>query len=229
MPPPREPARQSACVLRCTSRLERRAHRSGFCLVAGLDEAGRGCLFGPVFAAAVILDKQRPVRGLNDSKQLEPRRREILAKRIRERAVAWSVASVDAAEIDRINIYQASRLAMRHALQGLTTQPDFLLVDALVLDTPIPQRSIIHGDALSHSIAAASILAKVDRDASMAEWDRLYPQFGFPSHKGYSTPEHLRALAEHGPTPHHRFSYEPVRIAAGIDVQLGLFAAAGAE
>ena len=143
--------------------------------------------------------------------------------------MAWSVAAVDAAEIDRINIYQASRLAMRHALEALATQPDFLLVDALVLDTPIRQRSVIHGDALSHSIAAASILAKVDRDASMLEWHRLYPQFGFTSHKGYSTPEHLRALAEHGPTPHHRFTYEPVRIAAGIDVQLGLFATAGSD
>ena len=194
--------------------------------MAGLDEAGRGSLFGPVFAAAVILDRDRPVRGLNDSKQLEPERREELALRIRERAVGWSVGRAEANEIDRLNIYQASRLAMKRALQQLQPAPDFLLVDALVLDTGIDQRSVIHGDALSHSIAAGSILAKVDRDACMREWDALYPEFGFACHKGYSTPQHLKALSTHGPTPHHRFSYQPVREAAGIDVQLELFAEA---
>jgi ribonuclease HII len=212
---------------RCTSRLERQARKDGFRLIAGLDEAGRGCLFGPVFAAAVILDPAKQVRGLDDSKALEPERREELAVRIRERAVGWSVASADSTEIDRINIYQASRLAMRRALDCLCPAPDFLLVDALVLDWPATQRSVIHGDALSHSIAAASILAKVDRDQCMREWDRVYPNYGFASNKGYSTPEHLRALDSFGPTPQHRRSFEPVRIAAGIDVQLTLFARAG--
>jgi ribonuclease HII len=210
----------------CSSRYERQARERGFRLVAGLDEAGRGSLFGPVFAAAVVLDPERPVRGLNDSKQLGPERREVLAARIRERAAGWAVASVDASEIDRINIYQASRLAMLRALEGLPIRPEFLLVDALTLDSSLPQRALIHGDALSHSIAAASILAKVDRDASMEEWDAMYPDYGFLNHKGYSTPEHLRALDLRGPTPHHRYSFEPVRQAAGLDPQLSLFAEA---
>ncbi len=207
----------------CTSRFERRAFKLGFRLVAGLDEAGRGCLFGPVYAAAVILDPARPIRGLNDSKQLTAGRREALAHLIRSRSLAWSVASVDAAVIDRVNIYQASRLAMRLALDKLQPRPDYLLVDALCLDTPIAQESLIHGDARCRSIAAASVLAKVERDASMNQWDCLYPQYGFCQHKGYSTPQHLEALAQHGPTPHHRFSYEPVRAAGGAGAQLSLF------
>lgn len=212
----------------CSSRLERQARARGFRRIAGLDEAGRGCLFGPVFAAAVILDPDRPIRGVNDSKQVEPEIRETLAARIRERAVAWAVAKVDAQVIDRINIYQASRLAMKLALEQLSEAPDYLLVDALVLDTPIEQQSVIHGDALSRSIAAASILAKVDRDASMAEWDRQYPGYGFLRHKGYSTPEHIEALGRLGPTPHHRYSYEPVRVAAGLaPEQLSLFGGEG--
>jgi ribonuclease HII len=214
-------------VRRCSSRFERHARRNGFRLVAGLDEAGRGSLFGPVFAAAVVLDPADPIRGLNDSKLLDPETRDTLADRIRRRALGWAVASVDAAEIDRINIYQASRLAMRRALDGLSPCPDFLLVDALSLETTIAQRALIHGDALSHSIAAASILAKVHRDACMCEWDRVYPEYGLASNKGYSTPEHLGALARHGPSPHHRFSFEPVRLAAGLDPQLSLFAGVG--
>lgn len=210
----------------CTSRFERKAFHLGFRLVAGLDEAGRGCLFGPVYAAAVILDPARPIRGLNDSKQLSPAAREALAPVIRERCIAWSVASVDAGVIDRINIYQASRLAMRQALENLQPQPDYLLVDALQIETPISQQALIHGDALCRSIAAASVLAKVERDASMEEWDRMYPHFGFLGHKGYPTPRHLEALARHGPTPHHRFSYEPVRSAGDTGAQLTLFAEA---
>lgn len=185
--------------------------------MAGLDEAGRGCLFGPVFAAAVILDPERPIRGLNDSKQLDPERRMVLAARIRERARAWAVASVDSQTIDRINILEASRLAMKLAVLRLETSPDYLLVDAIRIDSPIEQRPLIHGDALSFSIAAASILAKVDRDAAMAEWDRQYPGYGLAGNKGYATPDHRKALAELGPTPHHRFSYAPVRAAAGLD------------
>ncbi len=195
----------------------------GFRRVAGFDEAGRGCLFGPVFAAAVVLDPGRPIRGLNDSKQVEPEVRQRLAGEIRVHALAWAVASVGSAEIDRINILQASRRAMKLALESLAPPPDYLLVDALHLDTAIAQQAVIHGDALSRSIAAASILAKVDRDASMAEWDRVYPGYGFAGHKGYGTARHLEALAKLGPTPDHRLSFEPVRQAAGLG-QMSLFA-----
>ncbi|MBK5292679.1 MAG: ribonuclease HII [Acidobacteriia bacterium] len=216
-------------ALQCTNRPERQAYKMGFCRVAGLDEAGRGCLFGPVYAGAVILNPARPIRGLRDSKQLTAVERQVLAGKIRETALAWSVAWADNGEIDRLNIYQASRLAMKRALEGLSPRPDYLLVDALSLDTTIQQKSLIHGDALSRSIAAASILAKVDRDESMRDWDRMYPQYGFLHHKGYCTREHLRALAEHGVTAHHRFSYEPVREAAGGSGQLSLFGQAGLE
>ncbi|MEZ5398310.1 MAG: ribonuclease HII [Bryobacteraceae bacterium] len=208
----------------CSSRFEREVRRHGYRMVAGVDEAGRGCLFGPVFAAAVILDPDRPIRGLNDSKLLAPERREVLAGRIRERARAWAVASVGPGEIDRINILQASRLAMKLAVERLGVAPDYLLVDATTVDVSIEQRCLIHGDALSFSIAAASILAKVDRDASMTDWESRYPGYGFARHRGYSTPQHLEALDRLGPTPHHRYSYEPVRIAAGLSPkQLPLF------
>jgi ribonuclease HII len=196
--------------MRCTARLENRARREGYRLIAGADEAGRGALFGPVMAAAVILDPDRPIRGLNDSKQLDPETRLELAPLIRERAIAWSVAALDAAQIDWINIYQASREAMRRAVTALSPQPDLLLVDALTLDVPMPQRSLIHGDAQSVSIAAASILAKVERDALMHEWDAVYPQYGLASNKGYGTPDHHAGLANHGATPLHRLSYSPV-------------------
>jgi len=172
---------------------------------------GRGCLFGPVFAAAVILSPDQPIRGLDDSKQLSPERRTRLAELIRERAVAWAVAGVKAREIDRINILEASRLAMRHAVEQLSPQADYLLVDALTLETGLDQRALIHGDARCRSIAAASILAKVDRDALMTECDHLYPLYGLARNKGYGTPEHLRALRLHGPTPEHRDSFAPVR------------------
>ncbi len=210
----------------CSSRYERAAWARGFVRVAGFDEAGRGCLFGPVCAAAVILDPERSIRGLNDSKQLEPQRREVLAGRIRERAVAWAVEFVDSQTIDRINILQASRLAMKRALDRLSPAPDYLLVDALRLDSSIEQLPLVHGDARSFSIAAASILAKVDRDAALTELDRNFPGYGLASNKGYCTPDHLRALAALGPTPQHRYSYAPVRMAAGIDsVQTSLFGA----
>ncbi|MBL8221983.1 MAG: ribonuclease HII [Bryobacterales bacterium] len=193
------------------STYEQAARKKGYSLIAGADEAGRGSLFGPVYAAAVILDKGNPIRGLRDSKQLSRERREVLAVRIRERALAWAVATADATEIDAINIYQASRLAIQRAVSKLQPGPDYLLVDALQIDLEIPQEGIIHGDALSPSIAAASILAKVDRDACLCEWDQRYPAYGLARHKGYPTPEHLEALALHGPTPHHRMSYAPVR------------------
>lgn len=196
--------------LRCTLRYEKKAWESGARLVAGVDEVGRGSLFGCVVAAAVILDPAYRVRGLRDSKLLLPERREVLAQRIREHAVAWAIAAVDAARIDQINIYHASRAAMRDAVIQLVPAADHLLVDAMRIDCDVPQHAIIHGDALSASIAAASILAKVERDRMMCEWDAVFPQYGLASHKGYSTPKHVAALRELGPTPLHRQSFAPV-------------------
>jgi len=196
--------------LRCTLKYEKKAWGCGAQLVAGVDEVGRGSLFGCVVAAAVILDPAYRLRGLRDSKLLLPERREVLAERIREHAVAWSVAAVDAARIDQINIYQASRAAMREAVLGLAPAPDHLLIDALKIECNLPQDAIIHGDALSASIAAASILAKVARDRIMREWDAVFPEYGLAAHKGYSTPKHLAALRELGPTPLHRQSFAPV-------------------
>src|SRR2546425_316806 len=220
-------AEQPAGKIRCDGTIEREVRARGFRSVAGVDEVGRGALFGPVFAAAVILSQDRPVRGLNDSKQLEPERRTTLAGRIRERAAAWAVAAVDAATIDRINIYQASRLAMKLAVEKLKPAADFLLIDALFLDVPIAQRALIQGDARCQAIAAASILAKVERDACMCEWDAVFPDYGLARHKGYSTPEHAGALASHGPTPLHRLSFEPVRsrslFPVDLDEQMDLF------
>jgi ribonuclease HII len=217
---------------RCEATLERELRARGFGAVAGVDEVGRGALFGPVAAAAVVLRPDCPVRGLNDSKLLDPERRESLALRIRERAAAWAVAAVDAATIDRINIYQASRLAMRLAVSRLRPAPDFLLVDAVAIDLPLPQQSLIKGDARCHAIAAASIIAKVYRDACMRVWDEVFPQYGLASHKGYATPEHLKALEEFGPTPLHRLSFAPVRARSlfplDADAQGNLFAVAGA-
>jgi ribonuclease HII len=196
--------------LRCTLRYEKKAWQEGARLVAGVDEVGRGSLFGAVVAAAVILDPGYRIRGLRDSKLLDPERRELLAERIRDHAIAWAVAAVDAARIDQINIYQASRLAMREAVARLSPEADYLLVDAMRLDCALPQRPIIHGDALSASIAAASILAKVERDRLIREWDPVFPVYGLASNKGYSTPQHLAALREHGPSPLHRQSFAPV-------------------
>jgi ribonuclease HII len=196
--------------LRCTLKFEKNAWAAGAKLVAGVDEVGRGSLFGPVVAAAVILDPGYRVRGLRDSKLLPAQRREILAERIRQHAVAWAIAAVDAARIDQINIYQASRVAMREAVLGLRPHPDHLLIDAVRLDCDLRQEAIIHGDALSASIAAASILAKVERDRLVCEWDPIFPVYGLASNKGYSTPHHIAALREHGPCPLHRQSFAPV-------------------
>jgi ribonuclease HII len=195
----------------CCSRYEREARQSGWLRIAGLDEAGRGSLFGPVVAAAVILNPRRRIVGLDDSKKLNPERRGELAPRIREHALAWAIAEIDASRIDAWNIYQASRQAMIAAVSQLHPLPDYLLLDAIEIDLPIEQKALIHGDARSVSIAAASILAKTERDRRMQEFDQLYPQYGLAQHKGYGTPEHLEALRQHGPTPLHRFSYAPVR------------------
>ncbi len=221
-----------AAPFRCEATLERELQARGFRAVAGVDEVGRGALFGPVVAAAVVLSPDRPIRGLNDSKQLEPEVRETLAERIRERAVSWAIGAVDAATIDSINIYQASRLAMRLAVSRLNPGPDFLLVDAVSIDLPLPQRPLIKGDERCHAIAAASIVAKVYRDACMRAWDVIFPAYGLASHKGYSTPEHCKAIEELGPTPLHRLSFEPVRARSlfpiDYNLQMDLFQAAGA-
>ncbi len=195
----------------CSSRFERAARKLGWTRIAGLDEAGRGALFGPVVAAAVILNPKRRIVGLDDSKKLTADRRGELAPRIKEYALAWAVAEMDAQRIDAWNIYQASRQAMTAALEQLSIRPDYLLLDAIKLDVLIEQKSLIKGDAKSVSIAAASILAKTHRDMRMEEWDAIYPQYGLAQHKGYGTPEHLEALRVHGPTPLHRYSFSPVR------------------
>ena len=202
--------------IRCVSSFERQARERGFARVAGVDEVGRGCLFGPVFAAAVILDPERPVRDLRDSKIIDAPEREKLARHIKARAICWAVGGADVFEIDQINIYQASRLAMRRAVESLAVSPDFLLIDALKLDLPIEQLPLIDGDARCRAIAAASILAKVHRDECLAHWDRVFPEYNLASNKGYSTPDHRRALRKHGPTLMHRFSFEPVRASSPL-------------
>ncbi len=198
-------------ALVCGDKHERAAREQGAIAVAGVDEVGRGSLFGPVVAAAVILPPRVRLRGVRDSKQLEPEERERLDVRIRKVAVAIAIGFADAATIDAINIRRASHLAMLSAIAQLCPEPDFLLIDAERLDTPCQQKGIIYGDSISVSIAAASIVAKVYRDAWMCRYHDKYPQYGLASHKGYGTPEHLRALHQHGPTPLHRMTYEPVR------------------
>lgn len=201
----------TAPVTRCLSSYERRARERGFSCIAGVDEVGRGCLFGPVFAAAVILDPNRAIKNLRDSKIVDQGEREKLARHIKSRCVSWAIGGADVYEIDQINIYQASRLAMRRAVEALAVKPDYLLIDALKLDLPVEQSALIGGDARCRAIAAASIIAKVHRDACLAQWHEVFPQFNLASNKGYATPDHRRALREHGPTLMHRFSFEPVR------------------
>lgn len=196
--------------LHCGLRYEKAARAAGALMIAGVDEVGRGALFGPVVAAAVILPSDCRIRGLRDSKQLEREDRERLSKIVEKRAVCFAIEEVDAETIDRVNIYHASKLAMLRAVARLAPAADHLLIDALRLDLPCAQTSIIYGDSLSISIAAASVIAKVYRDRRMCEYHEQWPQYGLSSHKGYSTPEHKRALAEHGPTPLHRFSFRPV-------------------
>jgi ribonuclease HII len=180
-------------------------------LIAGVDEAGRGPLAGPVVAAAVILDPARPVRGLRDSKLLSEIQRDRLAPRIRDRAIAWAVAIADVAEIDRLNILWASMLAMQRAVEALAVAPDAAWIDGdRCPKLACPAHAFVGGDAMHAAIAAASILAKTARDAMLCELDREYPQYGFAQHKGYATPEHRSALSRHGPCPAHRRSFAPV-------------------
>jgi ribonuclease HII len=196
--------------LKCTQKFEKLAWDSGAKLIAGVDEVGRGSFFGPVVAAAVILEPDYRIKGLRDSKLLDEKTREKLAERIKQHAIAYAVAAVDVARIDQLNIYWASLLAMRKAVAQLSPAADHLLVDAVHLDWECPQTNIIHGDALSISIAAASIIAKVARDAMIRQWDPVYPQYDLASNKGYRSPKHLAALKEFGPTPLHRLSFAPV-------------------
>ena len=192
--------------------------------VAGVDEAGRGPLAGPVYAACVILDPARPIVGLADSKALSPGRRERLAEEIRARAFAWSLASAEADEIDRVNILQATLSAMARAVTALALRPDEVLVDGNRLPRlDVPARAVVRGDATVPAISAASILAKTARDARLAELDGLYPGYGFARHKGYPTADHLQALARLGPCPEHRRSFAPVRAALdGREAAAGL-------
>ncbi|MBV8630100.1 MAG: ribonuclease HII, partial [Silvibacterium sp.] len=191
----------------CGNKYEKAARKDGANTIAGVDEVGRGALFGPVVAAAVILPPDTRIRGLRDSKQLLREDRERLAKVVERKALAIGIAEVDVETIDRVNIYQATRIAMVQAVGKLAVLPDHLLIDAMRLDLAYTQTSIIYGDSLSISIAAASVIAKVYRDGRMRELDRDYPQYGLASHKGYSTPQHLAALDKHGPCSLHRKSF----------------------
>jgi ribonuclease HII len=195
----------------CGWKHERAARKQGATYIAGLDEVGRGPLFGPVVAAAVILVKGCRLDGLTDSKKLSEKKREEFEIQIRANAIAWAVAVVDAETIDRINIRQASLLAMRIAVEQLAFSPDYLLIDGCdTIDWHCPQQSIIQGDSISLSIAAASVIAKVHRDRMLVELDTQFPGYGLASHKGYGCPQHLDALARLGPTPLHRKSFSPV-------------------
>jgi ribonuclease HII len=187
-------------------------HARGLLRIAGVDEAGRGPLAGPVAAAAVILPRGFSMPGLDDSKKLSARKREQLYQELTDHnEVRWSVAIADCGEIDRLNILRATHLAMRRAAESLDPPPDHCLIDGLpVRDFPIPHDAIVKGDGISLSIAAASIIAKVTRDRMMQEIDREFPQFGFAKHQGYGTKEHLEALRIHGPCRHHRRSFQPV-------------------
>jgi ribonuclease HII len=203
--------------LECSSRLESWLFHRGWKIVAGTDEAGRGSLLGPLYVAAVILDVARPIPGLNDSKKLSSQARSCFAAEIREKALACQVIAVPAQDVDDLNVYEATRQAMIRALLALRPQPEFVLADAMPLQNgrkpgfSIPYWPLIHGDARSVSIAAASILAKVARDDHLDELDRQYPQYCLARNKGYGTREHLDALARYGPCPEHRRSYQPVK------------------
>jgi len=193
-------------------RYEQRAYQEGAIYVAGVDEAGRGCLAGPVVAGAVILSRGWTVTGLNDSKQLSVSQRETLFPQIQQHAVSIGVGIIPAATIDKINILQATYLAMEEAVAALDPSPQYLLIDAVTLRrVPIRQQGITKGDSLSISIAAASIIAKVTRDRLMLDYDAQYPQYGFAAHKGYGTKRHRQAIRTHGPCPLHRTTFRGVK------------------
>lgn len=203
--------RSAAAEPVCGWKLERSARRRGALLIAGLDEVGRGPMFGPVVAAAVIFPKGCNLPGLTDSKKLTEKARSEFDREIRASAVAWAIAAVDVETIDRINIRNASLLAMRLAVEQLALTPDYLLIDGVdTIDWPCQQQAVVQGDSISLSIAAASVLAKVHRDRLLIELDSQYPGYGLARHKGYCSAEHLQALARLGPTPLHRKSFSPV-------------------
>lgn len=205
----RRPLVHRGLELHCNSRFEDEARREGHAAVAGVDEVGRGALCGPVVAGAVILGERFDTTGLDDSKRLTRRQREVLAARIREAARAWALGIVEPAEIDRLNVLRATRVAMRRAVDVLAVPPDILLVDALAVpEIPLPQRAIVKGDALSVSIAAASIVAKVARDEMMRQWDRVYPGYGLARNMGYGSEDHRQALRRLGPSAIHRRSFQ---------------------
>lgn len=204
--------------LRHLLKFETELWQQGFAQIAGVDEAGVGPLAGPVVAGAAILPRDYKLRELNDSKKLDETTRDTLAERIKADAIAWAIGIAEVEEIDRLNIYCAGLLAMRRAVEALGMTPDFLLVDARKIpDVPMPQQGIVRGDAQSASIAAASILAKTTRDATMLELDRQFPGYGLARHKGYPTPEHFAALRRLGASPIHRRSFRPVREVLGLD------------
>ncbi len=211
--------------LRQLLRYETELWEKGVRLVAGVDEAGMAPLAGPVVAAACILPRDYRPRGIDDSKQLDAEARERLAEDIRMNAVCWSIGVAEVEEIDRLNIYWAGILSLRRAVLGLATRPEHLLIDARrIRDLDIPQQGIVHGDALSLTIAAASILAKTRRDRMMAELDEKHPGYGFARHKGYPTPEHFDSLKRLGASAIHRRSFAPVRQALGLGpVQAEMF------
>lgn len=190
---------------------EKELYQEGFHYIGGCDEAGRGPLVGPVVAACVILKESYELPGLNDSKQLSEKKREIYFDILQQDALAIGVGVVTAKEIDEINIYEASRKAMMIAINECKIKPDYVLTDAMPLHIDIPSQSIIHGDALSLSIAAASVIAKVTRDRMMVELDKEHPEYGFAKHKGYPTKEHLENIKKYGVLPNYRFTYRPIR------------------
>jgi len=196
--------------------LEEELWHAGYRRIAGVDEVGRGSLAGPVVAAAVVVDPDRLVPGVEDSKRLRAEEREKVAAAIRRSCLAWGVKSVPARVIDRSDILQATRSAMRDALDGLFPPPDSAVIDAVALEgLPFPSLSLVRGDAVSYAVACASIVAKVERDRMMKEWDVLYPQYGFAQHKGYGAASHRHALATYGPSPIHRLTFRSVVPRAG--------------
>ncbi len=191
--------------------IEKGLHKKGAKLIAGIDEAGRGPLAGPVFAAAVILPEKVDFKYVNDSKKLTEKQRNLALQEIKEQAISIGIAMTSVNEIDQINIYRATRETMLAAIRQLKIKPDFLLIDAMPMETEIPAQSVIKGDEKSLSIAAASIVAKTTRDKYMLEMDAIFPEYGFKSNKGYGTKEHLDAIEKHGVTPIHRRSFDPIK------------------
>ena len=190
---------------------EKELYDKGISLIAGVDEVGRGPLVGPVVACAVILPVNYHLEGLNDSKKLSEKKRNLFYDILIKDALSYGIGIIDAKKIDEVNIYEATKLAMKEAISKLSVKPEYVLIDAMKLDLDIPSLSIIKGDAKSESIAAASVIAKVTRDRMMDELDVLYPEYGFKSHKGYPTKKHLEAIKKYGVLDNYRFTYGPVR------------------